>query len=340
MSSELKNKQESGGLKALKDALNTTSVILRIAMILLVFAFVFSGMKNLEQYEQAVVLRFGSESGAVREKAGMQFALPYPVDQMIVVPVGRTQSLTSSTFMYKKTQMEEVAPFLKPGVDGYLLTADGNILHCESTLKYQVEDISSYLFSLKRDQKEVIIGNLLDNAVLKSAAQLTLNQTLDKKELIAESKLILQKQLNDVAAGVRVELLDIRLSVPRQVEENRLEVLKARNKADSLKAESDKYVRQTADQTENDLVKIQYSAKIWKTRMLGRAQADLKTFEKLLVDYRKNPEQVKAMLLRNAMAEVSGELEEVFVFDGSGDRELRIQMSRQPVNDKTKVDEK
>ena len=158
MSSELKDKQESGGLKALKDALNTTSILLRIAMVLLVFAFLFSGMKNLEQYEEAVVLRFGADSGAVRQKAGMQFAFPYPVDQVIVVPVGRTQSLSSPSFMYKDMQMKEVAPYLKPGVDGYLLTADRNILHCESTLKYEVEDIKSYL--LKKKELEMVKSSL------------------------------------------------------------------------------------------------------------------------------------------------------------------------------------
>jgi membrane protease subunit HflK len=269
----------------------------------------------------------------------MQFALPYPVDQMIVVPVGRTQSLTSNTFTVKKTQMKEVSPFLKPGVDGYLLTADRNIVHCASTLKYQVEDINSYLFSLNRDDREALIGNLLDNSILKSVAQMTLEDALNKKNLIAESKLILQKQLNEISAGVRVELLDLAVSVPLQVKEITQEVLKAGNDADNMISEAEKYVRQTADKTENDIVKIKYSAEIWKTRMMGRAQADLKTFEKLLADYRKNPEQVKSMLLRNAMSEVSGQLEEIFVFDGSSDRELRIQMSRQPVNEKTKADE-
>lgn len=339
MSVELKNKQESGGLKALKDALNTTAVILRLAMFILFLAFLFSGMKNLEQYEEAVVLRFGAETGAVRKKAGMQFALPYPVDQMIVVPVGRTQSISSNSFMFKEIQVREVAPYLKPGVDGYLITADGNILHCASTLKYQVENINGYLFSLKKEQRDAIIRNLLDNSILKSAAQLTLEQALDKKQLIAESKLILQRQLDDLEAGVRVDLLDIRVSVPRQVEENRREVVKARNQADTLIAEAEKYARQRADETENDLVKTKYAAEIWKTRMMGRAEADLKTFKKLLSEYKKNPEQVKAMLLRNAMSDVSGKLEEVFVFDGSDERELRIQMSRQPINDKTKADE-
>ena len=340
MSESLKDKHERGGLKALKDALKTTSLILKVSMVFLVFAFLFSGMTNLEQYEKAVVLRFGAEDDAVREKAGFQFALPYPVDQVIVVPAGRTQSLVSSTFMYQKNNRNTVSPFLKPGVDGYLLTSDGNVLHCESTMKYQVQDVSNFLFSCNADQRDEILKGLLDNAVFQAVAKLTLEEALNKKALIADSKLILQKSLDALETGVRVELLDLRLSVPRQVEADRLEVTKAKQDAARVKSEADVYVRKTSDLTESDVVKVKSNAVIWKTRMIGRAEADYKTFEKLLGEYRKDPKQVKSMLLRDAMAEISGNLEEVFVFTNNKERELRIMMPRKPLKKAEKTNGK
>ena len=339
MNSELKRKNESGGLKALKDALNTTSIILRIAMIILLIAFLVSGMRNLEQYENAVVLRFGAESGEVRSEAGMQFALPYPVDQMIVVPVGRTQTLSSSSFMYQKNALNEVATFLKPGVDGYLMTSDGNILHCVATIKYQVENVSSYLFSLNQDERIRVIEGLLDNSVLKAVAKLPLNEALDIKQVIADSKLILQNHLDDLDIGIRVDLLDIKLQVPRQVTEFYTKVLEAKNKANEIQAEAEKSVSKSIDQTESEIDKINYLADIWKTRMLGRAEADLVTFEKLIGDYRKNPERVKSMLLRSAMAEVIGNLEELFIADVGKDGQMRLRIPRQPVNEKSKANE-
>lgn len=339
MNSELKRKNESGGLKALKDALNTTSIILRGAMIILIVAFLISGMKNLEQYENAVVLRFGAEHGEIRNEAGMQFALPYPVDQMIVVPVGRTQTLSSSSFMYQKNALNEVATFLKPGVDGYLMTSDGNILHCVSTIKYQVENISSYLFSLNQDERSTFIKGLLDNSVLKAVAKLPREEALDLKQVIADSKLILQQHLDDLDVGVKVELLDIKLQVPRQVAEFYNQVLQAKDQANKKQAEAETEVRKIQDQTESQIDKINYLAEIWKTRMLGRAEADLVTFEKLLDDYRENPERVKSMLLRSAMAEVMGNLDELFLVDVGKDGQMRLRVPRQPVNEKSKVNE-
>jgi modulator of FtsH protease HflK len=334
MSDALQHKQESGGIKALKDALQTTSVLLKVSMVLLVLAFIFSGMKNLEQYEKAIVLRFGAEHGAVNEKPGLQFALPFPIDQVIVVPVGRMQSLKSNTFMYQDNKMNETSPFLKPGVDGYLLTADGNVLHCQSTLSYQVEDISKYLFSVEENKMDKALIGLLDNAVLRASSTLTLTQALNKKELIAESKLILQKSFNDLSLGVKVEILDMKLRVPRQVQADRLEVTKAFQDAARLESETATYVNQLADKTESAAVRIESQANIWKTRMLARAKADFKTFENLIDDYKKDPEQVKSMLLRDAMMDVSSNLDEVFMFDSNRKRELRLIMPRKPISAK------
>ena len=119
----------------------------------------------------------------------------------------------------------------------------------------------------------------MDNSILKSVAKLTLEEALNKKQLIADTKLTLQAQLEELGAGVHVDLLDIRLTVPRQVEENRREVVKARNQADTRLAEASKYTRQTADRTENDIIKIKYGAGIWKKRMMERAKGDLEIFE-------------------------------------------------------------
>ena len=285
--------KESGGIKAFKDALKTTAILLKITMVILVLAFLFSNMKYLEQYERAVVLRFGAPHGTVREKAGMQFSMPFPVDQVIVVKAGRTQSVTSRSFMYQKSKTNEVSPFLKPAVDGYLLTADGNIVHCESTLKFRVEDVNEFIFSVKDGSMEELLIGLMDNSVLKAVAKLKMEDVLDKKDLIADSKLTLQKQINELGLGVRVELLDLKIIVPRQVEEDRLEVIKAIQEKAELISKADLYARRSADIAESGASKIKYEAEVWRTKMLARAEADLKILEDLAKSYHKKPQKSK-----------------------------------------------
>jgi len=330
--------RESGGIKAFKDALKTTAYLLKITMVVLVLAFVFSNVKYLEQYEKAVVLRFGAIEGSVRDQAGMQFALPYPVDQVVVVKAGRTQSVTSDTFMYQKSRTNEISPFLKPGVDGYLLTADGNVIHCESTLKYRVEDVNEYVFSVKQNEMESHLKVLMDNSILKAASKMTMEQVLDKKDLDADSTLYLQKQIDELGLGVRVEILILKLIVPRQVEADRQEVTKARQDEARIRSEADLYVRKSMDLAESGASKIKSQAEVWKTKMMARAEADLQTLNDLAESYRKDPKRVKEMLLRDAIVEIMPNLEEIFVFDTKRNRELRIVMPRKPTEKKSKAD--
>lgn len=323
MANIIDKKRESGGIKAFKDALKTTAFLLKITMVLLVLAFVFSNMKYLEQFEKAIVLRFGAPQGPVREQAGMQFALPFPVDQVIVVKAGRTQSLTSRTFMYQASKTNEVSPFLKPGVDGYILTADGNIIHCESTLKYSVEDINEFVFSVKQGTMDENLTGLLDNSVLKAASKLTMEQVLDKKDLIADSKLILQKQIDELGLGVKVELLDLKIIIPRQVEVDRQEVTKAMQYEARIRSEADLYTKKSQDIAVSSASKVKSEAEVWKTKTMARAEADLKILNDLSDSYRNNPERIKEMLLSPVIADLlrSGE---TFLFDSKKNRELRV----------------
>lgn len=328
MKQEPQQRKEAGGIRAFKDALRTTAVLLKVSMFLLLLAFLFSNVKNLEQYEKAVVLRFGVQKGPVITEPGAIFAWPYPIDQIIKIPAGRTQSLSSDSFMYQKQRTAKINEFLKPGVDGYLMTADGNIIHCESTLKYQVEDIEKYIFSVQKNSMKKNLRLLLDNAVLKAVAKLSLNKALDNKELIADSKLILQKSLSRLELGVRVELLDLKISVPRQVEASRIDVKNAQQDASREQSKSENYVRQSADKAESAAGRVRDKADVWATSLLSRSKADLKTFEKLIARYRKNPQQVKEMLLRDVMVEAIPFLDEVFMFDNNNQRELRLVVPR------------
>jgi len=333
MKQEPQQRKEAGGVKAFKDALKTTAFLLKVAMVLLLFAFLFSNVKNLEQYEKAVVLRFGVQKGSPISEPGLHFAWPYPIDQVIIVPAGRTQSLSSNSFMFQETRTDKINEFLKPGVDGYLLTADGNILHCESTLKYQVEDIEKFIFSSAKkidgkDGMKKILRSLLDNSVLKASAKLSLNEALDNKELVADSKLILQKSITELELGVRVELLDLKIMVPKQVEASRLDVKNAEQDAARLKSESESYRSKSVDDAESAAGRVRDNADVWAAGLLSRSEADLNTLKKLIVRYRKNPQQIKEMLLRDTMVEVIPKLEEVFLFDSNKQRELRLTIPR------------
>jgi membrane protease subunit HflK len=119
--------------KSLSEALRISFIILKVIMIVLIVAFLASGFKTVGSEEQALVLRFGEIQGVGEERLlgpGLHWILPYPIDEIVKIPVETKVSLIIDSFWYheftneKLSGQSRIRPTdpLKPLVDGYCLT--------------------------------------------------------------------------------------------------------------------------------------------------------------------------------------------------------------------------
>jgi regulator of protease activity HflC (stomatin/prohibitin superfamily) len=168
--------------RSLSEALRMSFVILKVIMIVLVIAFLASGFETVGSNEQAIVLRFGRIRGVGEERLlgpGAHWILPYPIDEIVKIPVETTVSLPVDSFWYAESPEEKLSgqrrPVrpdkpLDPKSDGYCLTrseqtadadsarqtadvsisamparagsdgSDYNIVHTRWQLTYQIDD--------------------------------------------------------------------------------------------------------------------------------------------------------------------------------------------------------
>ena len=120
--------------KSLSDALRISFVILKVIMIILIVAFLASGFETVGSDEQAIVLRFGKIRGAGEDRLldpGAHWILPYPIDEIVKIPVKTKVNLAINTFWYFQTRedmLSEAPPRVRPGMglrpllDGYCLS--------------------------------------------------------------------------------------------------------------------------------------------------------------------------------------------------------------------------
>jgi modulator of FtsH protease HflK len=122
--------------KSLSEALGLSFVILKVVMIVLVLAFLASGFKTVGNDEQALVLRFGAVRGHTQEGRvlgpGWHWVLPYPIDEVVKIPVAKQTDLAVTSFWYKENRDDiigqgarpkrPVPPKLNPLREGYCLT--------------------------------------------------------------------------------------------------------------------------------------------------------------------------------------------------------------------------
>ena len=120
--------------KSLSEALGISFIILKVIMIVLIVAFLASGFETVGSEEQALVLRFGKIRGVGEKRLlgpGPHWILPYPIDEIVKIPVKTQVNLPIDSFWYFQTQSEilsgqqrPVRPNqpLEPLRDGYCIT--------------------------------------------------------------------------------------------------------------------------------------------------------------------------------------------------------------------------
>src|SRR5258708_3216109 len=90
---------EDAGSQALSEALRSSFFIVKILMVVMVFCFLGAGLFQVGPQEKAVILRFGRPVGEANQAllgAGLHWAYPYPIDEVVRIPITEIQTVKSS----------------------------------------------------------------------------------------------------------------------------------------------------------------------------------------------------------------------------------------------------
>ncbi len=250
--------------KSLADALRISFIILKVIMVVVVIAFLASGFQTIGPDEQGLVLRFGKiqtvgANGDVTLDPGLKWVFPYPIDEIIKVPVENRINLPVNSFWYYMTPQQVLNPALlkrrppgqtlNPIKDGYTLTRgesladlvdgaaggnDYNIVHSRWQITYKIKDAQLFFSNVfVRDLKpgdqfvdlmEKDVRPLLlccfEEAVVTAMVQYSIDEALESKGLAADVKQLVQAKLDSIDCGLSVQNVALNeITWPRQVAE-------------------------------------------------------------------------------------------------------------------------
>ncbi len=168
--------------KSLSDALRVSFAIMKVIMIVLIVAFLASGFKTVGPNEKALVLRFGRIQGVGENERvlnpGAHWIFPYPIDEIVKIPVAKQINLRVDTFWYKETAEDILGQGAKPRnlvpeklnplTEGYCLTrsqdtpgpsvpqanltdseaSDYSIVHTRWKIVYQIGNVEEFFTSV------------------------------------------------------------------------------------------------------------------------------------------------------------------------------------------------
>ena len=245
--------------KSLSEALGISFIILKVIMIILIIGFLASGFKTVGSDEQALVLRFGAIRGVGENRLlgpGAHWIFPYPIDEIIKIPVETTEHLSINTFWYPERpedmlagQERAVRPDtpLDPLIDGYCITrdekqdetatdaegSDYNLVHTKWQLTYQINDPERFFrnvyvqnvgpgdvyFDVIKNSIEPLLGDLFKGAVVTTMVNYTIDEAISSQDRIpGDVRNLMQEKLDRIQSGINVVSVQLtRSTPPRQV---------------------------------------------------------------------------------------------------------------------------
>jgi membrane protease subunit HflK len=333
--------------------MRSSFVLVKIAMVFLLVYFFCSGIFTVGPQEKAVILRFGRPVGqgeAAVLGAGFQWAFPYPIDEVVKIPAVKVQTATSSAGWYATNRKLRAAgteppprPFLVPGVDGYTLTGDGNIIHVEVTLRYRINDPIKYYFNFTNAAE--VVTNILDNAIFFASARMNVDDPLTSNVAAFKEKVLgrVQALIQEQDLGILVEPSDVNAIAPRQTKAAFDAVLAAQQEGSKQINDAQGYANEILSRASGEAAALTNAGQTARTRYVESANADAQYFRDVLPHYQANPTLFASRLQTEYLERVLVGAQEKFLIPERADgrpRELRLQLSREPVKAKPAGDPK
>lgn len=360
---ELANSNSLGaGLSAVMKMLHYIFVLLSFGIVaILIWYFSFGGAFTVEEQERVLVMEFGELSNQAYEP-GWHWNWPYPICEIVRIPVSRQTVVTDAFWFYvdpSKPEDPEAGPGntkLTPGKGGYLFTGDTNIFHSGWGMFYHVaEPYKYYTKSIgpadprqndpiltkldNKDEKmgtrgpQTLIKALFENAIIAATTKVTIDDVLSpeyRKNIDVAVKAAIAK------ADIGVEVDEVWFSKPRTppiaASQAFRAVFDANNFSFSEREKAKSYSTKTINEADSESVKIIADSEAYRTRVVASIKADTKYFKAMLKEYRKNPDIVLVSRYTEVLAEVLNSAEDKFVIrtNESGKQEIRLLLNREP----------
>jgi membrane protease subunit HflK len=278
--------------KYLSDALRISFAVLKLIMLVLVIIFLASGLTSIESDEQALVLRLGKIRGVGEDRIigpGFKLLLPYPVDEIVRIPVAKKLNLPIDSFWFFQKPHEllpegpdtrvRIPDALDPIKDGYCITrsaaeapllpgsagSDYNIVHAKWQLVYQIDDPERFFKNVYvgepkpgQSYADVIdksitplLKNLAEDAVVTAMVHYTIDEAISSQDRITRHvERLLQQELAEIESGIKVISVQLTdVTWPRQVNAAFLASIRASQESQKRISEAKGYAENTLNET-------------------------------------------------------------------------------------------
>ena len=286
-----------------------------IIIIIVVAAWLLSGIYIVEPEEVGVVKRFGEYSRTT--PSGPHYHLPYPVETVTKPNVTNVRRFEIG---FRTVNPGPPAQYRPVTDEALMLTGDENIIDIWFIVQYRIRDAQHYLFNVADPSKtvrdaaeaamrEVIGRNKIDEAL--TAGKFKIQQDTEKS---------LQTILEKYESGLEVVAVQLQeVHPPQEVRAAFKDVASAREDRNKFINQAEGYANDLVPKAKGQAAEMVAKAEAYKSQKVNTAQGDTARFLSVLKEYKKAKDVTRKRLYLEAMEEVLASAKKVVLDSGNKD---------------------
>jgi membrane protease subunit HflK len=260
-----------------------------VVTVLAVIWFI-SGWYTIKESDRGVVLRFGAYHSQV--EPGLHWN-PKFVDRIIPINIEAFRTMPTS---------------------GFMLTEDENIVQVALEVQYRIVAPEKYLFSVTNADNSLL--QALDSALRFVVGHSSMDDVLTTgREVVRqETWELLDKIIEPYDFGI--EVVDVNLQqtrAPEQVKDAFDDAIAAQEDEVRFVREAEAYQREREPIARGQVKRIEQQAQAYKEGVILKAQGEVARFNKLLPEYRANPEVTRQRIYLETMESVFNKSSKVLI---------------------------
>ncbi len=254
-----------------------------VILLLVVIAWLFSGIYIIQPAERGVITQFGKYYST--SLPGPHWLIPWPVQDLERVNVDQNRSVR----MRGQT----------------MLTQDENIVEIDMAVQYNVKSAEDFLFKVRSPDETLqeVAESAVREVVGKNDMDFILTQGRDS--IASATKINMQSLLDNYQTGIQVTTVNLESAQPPEaVQAAFSDAIKAREDEQRFMNEAEAYSNEIIPRARGNARQMLEQSKAYRTRVVKAAEGEAERFLALLAEYQKAPQVTRDRLYLDAVESV------------------------------------
>ena len=279
--------------------------IFPVALLVLAVIWVLSGFYQVDETEQAVVLRLGEYNDTLG--SGLHW---YPPFIASVVTVGVTGERQYST-------------------RGLMLTQDENIVEVALSVQYNITSAKDFVLSIR--DPETTLKQATDSALRHVVGSTGLDGVIstEREQVAIATAEKLQNLLDLYSSGINIVKINIEdARPPNEVKAAYDDVIKAREDLERLVNEAQAYSNGIIPEARGEAQRLREEAQGYMSQVVSKSEGEANRFKALLKEYKRAPEVTRERLYIDAIEQVMTDSTKILLDTEGGNNMLYLPLDK------------